>query len=527
MYGSFTSTHSQGVPDRDLRRRFTGWHTPRALVLATILGFAAAGCNSAQRFPKTPLAREDHPTGRVFAFDVDSDHKPDYWQRQDTTGRVVELRLDNNHDGTPDETVDLDGISPEHVPHLIIVLDGCPYDCVEEAYKEGALRLFRPPVRMISCFPANSDLALSQIWHVGPARFCEALCFDPQANRFNNGHVSYLRAENSPWVPRMAYRCSFLWDANAYLTPQLVFDHELRGIYRTFAKVGSGTSAGYTVGTAGLGTRGGKPAIRKYLEQVDRLCQQIVHERRGRVKLSVLADHGQGLKRCRRVSFRKYLTDNGYRLGKSLRSPRDAVTVEYGIVTYAAFFTKAPAELADVLRRHEAVELTFHKSGSHVVVMNRDARAVIARAGGGFRYDVRDGDPLKISPIIARLREQGRLNPDGVIDDRALFEATATHVYPDAVRRAWFAFNGLTRISPDVIASLYNGYSHGGAFFDLMIGGVSSTHGSIDQLSSTSFVLTMRGPLPPALRLEDALQALDEARPPAMCPLATRPISGS
>lgn len=497
------------------------------VIFTAILGFAAAGCNPATRFPKAPLSSQDPPTGRIIAFDTDKDRKPDYWQRQDATGRVVELWFDNNHDGAPDETVVLDTIPLDQVPHLIIALDGCPYDCVEEAYGKGALRLFRPPVRMISCFPANTDLAMSQIWRVGPARFCEALCFDPKTNRLNNGSIAYLLAQNSPWVPKMAYRCSFLWDASAYLTPQLVFDHELRGIYRRFAKAHNGTVAGYTVGTAGLGTRGGKEGILKYIDQVDRLCQQIVHERRGRVKLSILADHGQGLKRCRRVSFGKYLKDYGYRLGSRLQSDRDAVTIEYGIVTYAAFFTKTPAGLADVLRRHEAVELTFHKSGPDVVVMNREERAVIARADGGFRYDARDGDPLKISPIIVRLREQGKVSPDGVINDRALFEATATHVYPDAVRRAWFAFNGLTRISPDVIASLYNGYSHGGAFFDLMIGGVSSTHGSIDQLSSTSFVLTMRGPLPPALRLEDALQALDETRPPPMCPLATRSLTGS
>jgi hypothetical protein len=182
-------------------------------------------------------------------------------------------------------------------------------------------------------------------------------------------------------------------------------------------------------------------------------------------------------------------------------------------VTYAAFFTNSPAELAEVLRAHPAVELVIYKAGDDVIVLDRIYRAAIAPSGSGFRYDTTGGDPLRLDRILADLRRQGKAGEGNVFDDRALFEATATHIYPDAVRRTWFAFNGLTQVCPDVIVSLHDTCSHGSAFFDAMIGGAQSTHGSIERLSSTSFVLSMRGRLASALRLEEVLPALENAKP--------------
>ncbi len=479
-----------------------------------VLFLSCAGCDPSQRFPAEPFGTQRHDDGELVAYDTDGNGKADYWHVRNARGRTVALRFDDDGDGQTDETVDLDAIAGEDVPHLIIALDGCPYHCVEKVYADGGLRLFHLPVRMITTFPAMTDVALSQIWGVGPCRAYQALYFDRSKNRHNDGNSAYLRAENSPWVPKMAYRCSFWWDANAYLAPESVFRHELSGLYRAFTKVKQGEASAYTVGTAGLGTRGGMDAILDYVRRVDRLCQRIVYERRGRVKLTVLADHGHGLKPCERISFKQHLAEHGLHLGKRLNGPEGVVTVEYGLVTYAAFYANDVDRLCEALRGHEAVELVFAKRGNDVVVMDAEGQAVISRdlAGKGYRYDVATGDPLQLLPIIERLRRSGKVDKTGLIDDRALLEATATHDYPDPLHRAWRAFNGVTEVYADVIASLHNGYSHGSAFFDFMIGGAESTHGAIDALSSTSFVLTMRGPMPSVLRVEDALDCLCEQR---------------
>ena len=45
-----------------------------------------------------------------------------------------------------------------------------------------------------------------------------------------------------------------------------------------------------------------------------------------------------------------------------------------------------------------------------------------------------------------------------------------------------------------------------------MIGEVTSTHGSLNRMSSTTFVMTMLGDLPPVLPARDVLPALKALR---------------
>jgi len=64
----------------------------------------------------------------------------------------------------------------------------------------------------------------------------------------------------------------------------------------------------------------------------------------------------------------------------------------------------------------------------------------------------------------------------------------------------------------DLIVCLRDGWVHGSKFFYTMIGGATSTHGSLNQLNSATFVITMLGNLPPALRPEEVMPALDKLR---------------
>ena len=273
----------------------------------------------------------------VLAMDTDGDKKADFWQFQAIGGRKHAIAYPNGN-GEPGERIALDRIDASECPHYVILLDGVPFELVDELYRDGGFRFFYPPARVICGYPGMTDLALSQWLHAGRCRGYQAQDFNRKTNRLDGGSGTYLQASNSPWVEKVDYRCSFWWDGLAYLNPQAVFDHELAGTRRTFRGIDSGEGYAYFVGTAGLGTRGGREAILKYLRSIDRLCEQIIFERRGHVKLTVSADHGQNLVECHRLSFRESLEACGYRQTKSLRSPQDVVPVAYGLVTYAAFF---------------------------------------------------------------------------------------------------------------------------------------------------------------------------------------------
>lgn len=454
-----------------------------------------AGCAAPPRLP-APLETHDQ-TRR--AYDLNDDGAADYWQTCDATGRIHVLEF-GARGGAPEE-VALDEILAAECPHFVIVLDGVPFEIVRQLRDSGRFRLFHPPSRVICGYPSMTDLALTDVFGGGRCLAFQALYFNRQANHLSDGHATYLSGRNSPWLGAMAYRCSPWWDTLVYLDPQAVFNHELDRIREKFrAATGTQRVCVYSVGSAGLATRDGRAGIERYLRQVDALCEWLVYERRGRVKITLLADHGHNLVENRLVSFDDVLRAGGYHPARSLRGPRDVVVVAYGLVTYAELHTRDPAGVAACLLQQPDVEFTCYPADDGVVVLDRAGDAWLTRREGGYVYETRGGDPLRLGSIITSLRAAGGVSADGVIDAAALFNATVDHEYPDPLARLWRAFYGYVDHPPDVIANLRDGACHGSRFFHALIGRVASTHGSLNRANSTTFVMTMLGELPPALR---------------------------
>ena len=473
--------------------------------------WAGGGCASGPGFP-APIELRFENNETVFAFDTDGDKQADFWQYQRADGRKHALAYALDESGRPGPRIELDAVDASECPHLLIALDGVPFELVEQLRHEGHFRLFYPPARVVCCFPAMTDLALAELFHVGPCQAYQARRFDRRANRLSAGNTAYLSGGNSPWLREMDYRCSLWWDVMVYLDPQAVFDHEIRGILRTFRGIDAGRACAYSVGSAGLGTRDGRPAILKYLRSIDRLCEQIVHERRGRVKLTLTADHGHNLVENRRISFDEVLKAGGYRKAGSLRGPRDVVVISYGLVTYAELFTSDPSGVANCLLQHEDVEFACYPRDDGIVICDRTGQARITKGQTGYVYDLSQGDPLRLGAIIEQLRRDGKMSADGEIDGAALFNATLDHYYPDPLARIWGAFHELVENPPDLIVNLRDGACHGSGFFHFMIRRMGSTHGSLNRMSSTTFVLTMLGELPPALHTREVLPALERLR---------------
>ncbi len=478
-----------------------------------VLLIAAGGCSTAHiDWPDRPMLKTERNGDTLVSYDMNGSGKPDYVQRM-CHGRKTVLYFDNDRDGQTDEEVRLAPGDPDW-PHYLIVLDGVPYRVVAKLWDEGRFRLFPRPSRVISTFPSMTDLALARLFDTPPGVAIEASYYDKKAHRLSNALKTYNQGLNAPWLDVLTYHAPQSIGARAYLDPGGVFGLELREMRAAFDRVETGFASAYSVGTAGLGTRGGEAAIRKYLEMVDRFCERLVYDRRGRVRLTLVADHGHNLTPSERIGFKRHLAKHGFRLANTLRSPKDVVSVKYGLVTYAQFFTSQPAEVASALLAHPAAELAVYHEGDAVVVLSTNGRAQIARRGGGYVYMTEpstsgvNGDPLKLAPIIAILRDKGQVSEDGLIDDDALFKATAEHVYPDPLHRLWTCFNGLMQKPPDVIVSLRDGYCHGFWMFEYGIGKVASTHGSLNRSNSVTFAMSTVGPLPEVMRIEHVLPAV-------------------
>ncbi len=485
----------------------------------------SAGCHPTPRVSNRALRQEftdDHR--RVLVFDTDEDRQADYWQIFSTDGRKTELIFAPAQEKTSlggekpmtenrEVSINLNTVSAQATPHFIIALDGVPYSLVAELYEQCHFRLFHPPVKMISTFPAMTDLAFQRIFGGRQPIAYEAEHFDRELNRIRNGNDIYLSGEAADWANKLDYRIGFLWDTMAYSLPQQVFNQEKDSMMDVLRRTeGARTAIVYSVGTAGLGTKGGREAILGYLRDIDMMCEQLVFERRGRVKITLLADHGHNMSGRGRISFDDDLRQAGYRPADRLEKPGDVVAVKYGLVTYAALFTDDAAGVADVLIHNPAVTLACYPAGDAVVVKTLAGSARIERQGERFRYTCLTDDPLELKPVIAQLAERGYVDGDGYIDDQAFLAATADHEYPDALRRIWEAFNGLVKKPADLIVCLEDGWVHGSSFFHSMIGGATSTHGSLNQLNSTAFVMTMLGDLSGPLRPQDIMPALEQLK---------------
>jgi len=477
------------------------------------LAVMVCGCGFDAKWPQSQ--REYRPGGaEMLAYRVDGAKKPNYFQKI-VDGRVVELCFDSNGDGGCDETVDRRQDSAEW-PHCILVLDGAAYEVMDELWREGHFRLFPPPTRMISVFPSLTDLAMTQIFQTPICEGPEALYFDAAANKMRGGISSYLKGENAPWLSYMTYHAPQDIGAWAYLTPQSVFDREMRGTLKTFVEAKTGTVTAYSVGASGLGTDHGKEAIRKYLLTVEQLCERVIYDKRGRVKLTLTSDHGHSLQECKRVNFEQTLKKAGYRDAERIDGPNDVVAPAYGLVTYSSLFAKDVPKLARTMLDDEAVDLSTYADGERVVVLSREGEAAITKGGAGYRYAASQGDPLKLLPIVEQLRGAGKVAADGTIDDRALFDATTTHDYPDPLHRLWKCYHDLMKCPPQAAVSLKPNRCHGSWMFEIGIGKCASTHGSLDLPNSSAFVLSDIGELPKTIRIDDFQRVITAAREAAL-----------
>jgi hypothetical protein len=475
-----------------------------------VLAITAGGCS---QFPRTSTGVS---TSECKAWKVKSGAKQfDYFQYYNNQGRIVSLSYDENADGVPDARIDLAKVqSDPSCPHYVILLDGIPYDLIAQMYQQGHFRLFYPPSKVVAPFPSMTDVAYTEMFMPGKLLGFEAKYYDRANHCLSDGNAVYLAAGNDPWSKRLQYRVPRLFDAVGYVSPDFVFDHELAAIEKMMNRCQSGTAMGYSVGTSNVGTRQGRQGFEKCLLAVDRLCEKIMYERKGRCCFTLISDHGHNLTAAQYFDVAGALKSQGHHVVKKLSEPGDVVVVDFGLVTSSAVYTDTPADLAEVLVNYYGqVDLAVYPQTiagfRKIVVRSKEGLAYVSRSGEGYRYDVQKGDPLKLLPIIKKLRKAGKVNAKGIIDDRALFDATIDHEYPDPLARVWRAFDGMVKYPPDLEISLKDGYFSGDASFSRTIN-VESTHGSLNRINSLTFVMTTYEPLPPAMRSEQVLGLLKD-----------------
>ncbi len=470
-----------------------------AILLSVLL---LAGCASGIKFPQSPQSEDRTPLGLQYAYDTDGDGVADYFTCLDESGRISVIAYDYSSDGEPDSVIRLDSLPVERCRHFVIILDGVGYDLVKKEYDAGRLRMFHPPSRVVAPFPGMTDLCIEDMLGYIPCLSFEALYYDRRKGRLTKGTWDYLHMKNEPFVQLLTYRSRTLWDTVSYFSPWQVFKRDVRQAREAFGRRDRQDVLAYFVGSAGMGTTNGAEGHIRCLKLVERLVNEITWETRGLVKFTILADHGHTYTEAERLDLTRLLEKKGWHGARRLRRPGDFVHIEFGIVTYAAFYVNDAPRLAADLAAIDGVDLAaYHRDGA-VFVRSADGCAEIRERNGKYSYEAEKGDPLQLNAIVEKLREGGRVDEDGFIEDKALFDATLTHLYPDPLRRLWRAFHALVENVPDVIVSLRDDRVSGAAAYEIVVR-VKSTHGGLNYKNSMTFIMSTAGPLPPAMRSDD------------------------
>lgn len=470
---------------------------------------AAAGCAGPgpKSFPPAAVQErfEADGSGECW-YDVDGNGRKDYGEVY-AAGRLTAIRYDRDEDGQTDETVVLADVPAGERRYLVMLLDSVRFDIVENLWQRGRFRYCGRPTRVVSTFPAMTDLSFAEFFGASPCPGIESEFYD--GHKLNDGYWVYLHEGNANWAAHTDYHLPQCYHGSAYTDIHAWFGHELRRIEELFLHSDRRLFVSYSVGSSALGAEEGFNGHETAMVNVDRLCRGLIYRTRGRVRFALLSDHGLFItpEESRLVSIREGLANYGYHVTERLRRTGDVVVPEFEMISTSSIWTQTPGPVARDALGIKGVEMAAYAEGDGLVVLNKTGRATIQKSAQGFRYVPQSGDPLELQPILEVLKTEGQVDASGFVNDRALFEATLHHTFPDPLARLWRGFHGLVRHTPDVILALEEGYHTGSPLQTALINMVG-VHGNLRQISSNGFALTTEGELPADIRMEDLRAAL-------------------
>jgi hypothetical protein len=480
----------------------------RRFAIALIIVLSGCAAPSARlTFPYRKLT----PTTQPQWFDVDGDKKPDFAVTFDASGQMDALEYDDNEDGSPDRVYHLADYANDRVPHLVILLDSVPYQCVAERYAAGEFRWCDPPSKIIAPFPSLTEVCYTELLHAPPLPGAIDQYYSRRNQKVHNGLWDRaIGGEQYPWERYLHYRSKFSEEGLAYLDPRPWYQAELERARHEMEVSPDRVTVVYLTSASGMACKYGRPGIDQVLDGAARLCLQLLYERHGALKISVMADHGHNLMASKNIDVEKLLKPAGFNITKRLKKPNDVVLEVNGLVTYAAVRTTKPAAVADQLLTNAGVEFAMYMEGERVILRDAYGASAIDGRTGYIRYQPLTRDVLGYAAIIDAMKSSGKLDADGFAARSAWFAATADAEYPDGPTRAWEAFHERVVDPPEVMFTTHDGYCAGMPSFERFIK-IESTHGSLNQINSATFLLTMthRPEYPTTMPTRDVMKTIE------------------
>lgn len=396
---------------------------------------------------------------------------------------------------------------------LALALDGVPWQAIDEIRSSGAFRFFHPPARVVSPFPTMTNIGMNAMMGARKTLGYENLYFDREQGRMRGGAIKYIKRRSMD-AGRRGYNClldyeePMQYEFLVYALPDKIFSSDLSRMMDKFKKSSAPIFFAFLKSTDGIIHLGGREKLMTVLAQLDSTLSQLYEDHRGELEIMMFSDHGNALVPFERVRLKSHLARYGFELTDRIKKPRSAIVPGFGLCSYAPVYA-APEnrrEISQSLAALNGVDFSAFRpleDESVTELIGPRGRARIHSESSGFRYEQIEGDPLRLSSMIAGLESQGLIDDRGFAEDRVWFEATKDHAYPDALCNLWSSVRDHVESTADVLVSFEDGYCYGSAIFDRLVT-MLATHGSALQTTSYSFLMSTHRDLPSHLRAREA-----------------------
>ena len=385
----------------------------------------------------------------------------------------------------------------------VTCFDGKGRPVFRQAFCEG----YFPVSRMVSTFPSTSDVAWTEIFGNRPLPGYQRTYFSHAANHSVsvNGVTSSVDYEKQvTW--RVESRFHF---ALSYVHPLREFRYEIDRMVEDFLNTTCSEENYYALILTTDSAQHMAADSFAMLCTLDRQLRDLrdrYQAREGReLEVLILSDHGNNhAGRGKRVAIKKCLKQAGYRIRPSIDRPKDVVLPTAGIESWVEIHN-APSEterLVQVLSHLEGVDVITArmpgKDNQFIVVNSSGERANIGwdEAKDALSYKPVIGDPIQYLPVVEALRRKGQMDSEGFAPADAWMAATLTHRYPVALERIVRGHTRVTLNPATILISLDNNHVHAGWLVKAASGLMKfgGTHGALDDLNSTGFLLSSFAP---------------------------------
>jgi len=399
---------------------------------------------------------------------------------------------------------------------FVLVVDAIPWELAVEVWQQGHLPGFSEPVPSVSVFPSSSNVAL-------PALIDGILGARPPGYEARYYHPPSATIRGRPGAPeadrpmvRYRARPGPLDLVAGPIVARFRASREVARLMHRFVRE-SGSWLAYASATDGIGHFGGREALLSAFRTVTRHvveARRVIEMKHGTAPPVILtSDHGMAFGRLAHVSgvlVSQALKNAGF-VRQSAGSAGFFLPSMGEIAAGVCFVAPdGAATVARILTRVEGIDVVVARRGeeSALIVRGND-EALLDWRGGRYRYHESPGDPLRYAPVWAELRGSGAIDGDGFVDGDALFAATWSHDYPDALHRIRRALTDLVEFPAPVLFSMRPGYTYGPPLTHAgsrLLGGQVGTHGALSSEQSLGFlsVAGVQAP-PPVVRAESAL----------------------